>query len=247
MTVSQIIEKDTVVAGNVLKLVNSAMYGRRSPVTSIRNASSLLGMNRLRNAVLGMSITRMWNQLKVPPTWSTARFNLHSVGVAILSDMLAQRVVAEFPEGAFLAGLFHDVGKMLIAIVLRPEYERIMALSLESGRPWVDCEKEVLGFTHADLSSDVVKAWKMPDAIRSAVEDHHSDSNRQNIPHGTLPLAALIHTADGYVNKKGITIEKDQKSDPDASNPLDALGLTHQAELIEDFFAEYDSLTAFFR
>jgi HD-like signal output (HDOD) protein len=64
--IAGIIEKDAVIAGNVLKLVNSAMYGRRDSVTSIRHASSLLGINRLRNAVLGLSLARMWNNVKTP-------------------------------------------------------------------------------------------------------------------------------------------------------------------------------------
>src|ERR1700733_547326 len=74
---SELIEKDTVVAGNLLHLVNSALYARRSTINSVRHAVSLLGINKLRNAVLGMSISRMWNQMRMPKSWSMARFNLH--------------------------------------------------------------------------------------------------------------------------------------------------------------------------
>ena len=73
-----LIEKDPVMAGNLLHLVNSALYARRGSINSVRHALSLLGINKLRNAVLGMSITRMWNQVRTPPSWSMARFNMHS-------------------------------------------------------------------------------------------------------------------------------------------------------------------------
>src|SRR5579884_3619287 len=101
--VADLIEKDTVLAGNVLKIVNSALYGRRGTVNSVRHAVSLLGINKLRNAVLSMSIARMWNSVKTPPGWSMTRFNMHSVAVAILCDLLAQYTSVEYGEGAFIA------------------------------------------------------------------------------------------------------------------------------------------------
>src|SRR6185369_16527006 len=90
--IGDLIEKDTVVAGNVLRLVNSALHGRTGNINSVRHALSILGVDKIRNAVLGMSISRMWNQVRTPPGWSMARFNMHSVSVAILSDLMAQRL-----------------------------------------------------------------------------------------------------------------------------------------------------------
>ena len=85
--IADLIEKDTVLAGNILKLVNSALYGLAGTVNSIRHAVSLLGITKLRNAALSMSVARMWSQVKTPPGWSTPNFNQHSVGVGILSDL----------------------------------------------------------------------------------------------------------------------------------------------------------------
>ena len=65
--IADLIEKDTVLAGNILKLVNSALYGLAGTVNSIRHAVSLLGITKLRNAALSMSVARMWNQVKTPP------------------------------------------------------------------------------------------------------------------------------------------------------------------------------------
>src|SRR5882672_4316133 len=73
--VADLIEKDTVLAGNILRLVNSALYGLPGTVNSIRHAVSLLGINKLRNSTLSMSVSRMWNQVKTPQGWSMARFN----------------------------------------------------------------------------------------------------------------------------------------------------------------------------
>src|ERR1700730_11067454 len=126
--IADLIEKDTVLAGNILRLVNSALYGLPRTVNSILHAVSLLGINKLRNAALSMSVSRMWNQIKTPPGWSMARFNLHSVGVGILSDLLAQRMDVPYGEGAFAAGLFHDLGLLLVAIGLHDEYQQMARL-----------------------------------------------------------------------------------------------------------------------
>src|SRR5579863_6106014 len=146
-----LIEKDAVVAANILHLVNSALYARVGTISSVRHAISLLGTSKLRNAVLGMSIARVWNRVKMPASWSMARFNMHSAAVALLSDLLAQRLPVVYPEGAFVAGLLHDVGRLLIALGLPTEYNRILELSNAGGRSLVDCERSVAGFTHAEL------------------------------------------------------------------------------------------------
>ena len=88
----------------------------------------LLGIAKLRNAALSMSVARMWTQVKTPPGWSTANFNQHSVGVGILSDLLAQRLNVAYAEGAFAAGLFHDLGLLLVAIGLHDEYKQLSLL-----------------------------------------------------------------------------------------------------------------------
>ena len=91
-------------SGNVLRLVNSALYGRRGTVSSVRAAVPMLGINKLRNYVLGISVARLWAKVKTPASWSMKRFNDHSVAVAVMADLLVQRIDVEYPEGAFIAG-----------------------------------------------------------------------------------------------------------------------------------------------
>src|SRR5579863_7288597 len=180
-----LIEKDAVVAANILHLVNSALYARVGTISSVRHAISLLGTTKLRNAVLGMSIARVWNRVRMPATWSMARFNMHSAAVAVLSDLLAQRLPVEYPEGAFVAGLLHDTGRLLIALALPEEYECIRELYTASDRPMTECEQQILGYTHAELSADALKYWNLPEEIRIAVGAHHNSAAPSN---GEIPL-----------------------------------------------------------
>lgn len=242
--IGDLIEKDTVIAGNLLQLVNSALYGRRGTINSVRHALSLLGVEKVRNAVLGMSISRMWRQMKMPGSWSIARFNMHSASVAILCDLVAGRLPVAYPEGAFVAGLLHDVGRMVIAQALPEEYARIEGMVL-SGRPRLDCELEVLGFTHPALSADALEAWNLPAPIRAAVLKHHHGQAPGN---GEVPLSRVLQAADNYVNSTGVSIPL--KPDPDSANPalIEALGLEDGlGRCLTEFQAEYKAMSGFFK
>jgi putative nucleotidyltransferase with HDIG domain len=246
--VADTIEKDTVVAGNILKLVNSAMYGRSAAITSVRHAVSLLGVAKLRNAVFSLSVSRMWSHLRTPPGWSMARFNLHCVGVAILADLMAQRVPVAYAEGAFVAGLFHDLGKLLIAFALPEEYEHIQAAGSQESQ--MECELNELGFTHAELSAEAVAKWKLPAPVRLAVQFHHAPaldcSERRP---GERRLSLALSCANEYVNAAGIT--GDGKAQSGAREPLSYLAPLELDEvsscLVKDFEQEFEAITPFFR
>jgi HD-like signal output (HDOD) protein len=248
-----LIEKDTVVAGNLLHLVNSALYARRGSINSVRHALSLLGINKLRNAVLGMSITRMWNQVKTPPTWSMARFNMHSAASAILSDMLAQKLDVEYAEGAFVAGLFHDVGRLLFALGLREEYTLITDMHEASGKPLLLCEVEVTGLVHPDLSAEALNVWNLPEPIQNAVRHHHTpEQDPMAAEPGRIALSRVLDAANQYVNSMGVSILKPKPGKLiDCSDPLLIEGLGLSPDLLQTVLAEYkhefEAMAAFFR
>src|SRR5579884_1683889 len=218
-SVSDHIEKDTVLAGNVLKIVNSALYGRRGTVNSVRHAVSMLGIRRLRNAVLGISIARMWATTKTPPGWSMSRFNLHSVAVGVLSDLLAQQSRVDYGEGAFVAGLLHDVGLLVLAVALPDEYSEVERLYTLGERSWCECELEIIGVTHPEVSAQALAVWNLPEPIRAAVTEHHRIAAA---PEGDSPvplrLGAVLFAANGYVNSTGNSIHM-QHSEADGPDP----------------------------
>jgi HD-like signal output (HDOD) protein len=242
-----LIEKDTVVAGNIMHLVNSALYARRATITSVRHALALLGMDKVRNTLLGMSISRMWGQVKTPPAWSMARFNRHSAAVAVLSDQIASRVMADCPEGAFVAGLLHDLGRLLIALGLPDEFARLMKLHEHSEKSWTDCERELLGFTHAELSAKALVVWKFPEQVQIAVRDHHCPSPFQ--VGGTVPLSAIVDAANQYVNSTGDSIVAGKVVGAEDAGAIAALGIPEESlgRLLADFQTEQAAMAAFFR
>jgi HD-like signal output (HDOD) protein len=245
--IADLIEKDTVLAGNILRLVNSALFGLPGTINSIRHAVSLLGITKLRNATLSMSVARMWNQLKTPPGWSTARFNLHSVGVAIMADLIGQRLAVGYAEGAFAAGLFHDLGLLLIAVGLPEEYKQISLLCQQDQKWKLEYEIEVLGTTHTELSAEALAAWNLPQPIQTAVrylDKPELDPGRQA---ADMPLSRVLHVADAYVKAIGTSVSLFEAKSDDAKSVLEPLKLGDSLPaLLQEFENEFGAIKPYF-
>ena len=245
---SDLIEKDTALAGNILKLVNSALYSLPGTVNSVRHAVSLLGVNKLRNATLSMSVARMWKQVKTPQGWSMGSFNLHSAGVAILSDLLAQKLQVEYAEGAFAAGLFHDLGWLLVALGCPEEFKQI-ALLCRHGERWAaEYELQVLGTSHADLSADALAVWNLPQPIQAAVRFHKAPELDPAAGRGKqVALSRVINVADHYLEKMGSTISVYETNRDGAPELPDVLGLgIGLAVVLEQFESEFAAIKPYF-
>jgi HD-like signal output (HDOD) protein len=245
---ADLIEKDTVLAGNVLRLVNSALYGLCGTVSSIRHAISLLGVGKLRNAMLSMSVSRMWRQLKTPPGWSMADFNLHAVAAAILSDLLAQRLPVNYAEGAFAAGLFHDLGLLLIALGSPDEFQAVEQLHRESAKSAIECELEVLGLTHAELSAEALAAWNLPLPIQMAVRYHDTPSlDPSPLEPNELSLSRVLHGADVYVRSIGNSHSFFEAQPGEGYAALEALGVGSRLHLVlGEFDNEFSAIKPYF-
>ncbi len=246
--ISDLIEKDTVLAGNVLRLVNSALYGLRGTVNSIRHAVSLLGISKLRNATLSMSVARMWSQVKTPPGWSMASFNLHSVAVAILSDLLAQRRAVEYSEGAFAAGLFHDLGLLLVALGLPDEYQQICLLHQQSPKWILEYERQVLGLTHVELSAEALATWNLPEPIQIAVRYTGTpDLDPTPVEPDEILLSRVLNASDRYVNGIGTSLSLFQGTPEDGQLALESLGLGERLPtVISEFENEFSAIQSYF-
>ena len=244
-----LIQKDTVLAGNVLKTVNSALYGCSGTISSVNHAIAIMGLAKLRNTALGFSVNRMWKNIRTPRGWSMSRFNLHSVATAMMADMIVERVAVEFAEGAFVGGLLHDIGKLLIAIALVDQYENITrlmeALPPDDVRTAEDCETEFLGVNHCELSAAALENWKLPNPIRLAVLHHHQPKSVPKELAGgyQFHLADIIHAADATVKDLDITIGLPRKGYvvPSVHPALVNLGLADRApKLVADFLTEFE-------
>ncbi len=244
--IAVLIEKDSVLSGNVLRCVNSAYYGLPSRVTSIRHAVALLGFATVRNQAVAFSVRRLVKNSRTPPARLYARYGQHSLACAMLSERLAELLEVADAEAAFPSGLFHDIGKLLILATF-PELLRSIVELFEQGTgDYEQAELEVLGLTHSQVSRMVLEKWKLPQCILQAVEYHHRPADA---PAGsTVALADIVHAADLYVNELGLQMLPTKRSgDPSAEQALHEIGLAERMPaIVEQFKKEYGGLGSLF-
>lgn len=246
--VAELIEKDIMLAGNILQLVNSPLYATRGNVSSVRHAISILGVNKLRNAVMSVSAAQMWQSLKIPSGWQMSDFNRHSISVAILADLLSQHLTVKDGSGAFVAGLFHDLGLLLIAAGLPEEYKQISSLCEQDSQASLQHELQVLGTTHAELSAEALAVWNLPTPIQAAVRYHiqpelDPDASTPN----AVALSRLLHAADAYVGgaQSSFCVLDDGARGSDHS--LESLGLGDQVPgVVSEFENELAAIQPYF-
>ena len=174
---------------------------------------------------------------------------MHSAATAVLSDLIAQRLPVKYPEGAFVAGLLHDLGRQMIALRLTDDYARIVCMC-ETGRLYLECEEEILGFTHAELSADALDVWNLPEPIRTAVRYHHATAlDDSKLNPGEIALSRVVDAANRYVNSVGISILPESEPGPADITPMESLGLEPDRveTLLVEFKVEYDAMVSFFR
>jgi HD-like signal output (HDOD) protein len=240
--VAELIEKDTVLAGNILALVNSALYGLRGRVHSIRHAVAILGTNALRNAVLSMSVSSLWKKVKTPQEYSMRQFNLNAVAVAFLCDLLARRLQVENADGAFVAGLFHDLGRLLTAIGLPDEYEQLRILYAESETSTLELERRLLGFVLPELSAEALAKWNIPLPIQISVRfQDMPDLDPSPRKGAQIHLSQILHSARGHINRSGIA--PSIQAHAEYGLPLESLPLgTRLDSVLTDFGKEFASI-----
>lgn len=163
--------KDPVLAARVLRVANSSFFGTDKPATDLITSVRRMGTQGVRNIVLGLLVMDHFSYLN-EHGFHFERYWEHTVGTAILAESLARLVNHPQPEHMFLAGLLHDLGRLVLLSLLPDSYSEIMKTARETGRDLSESEQQSLGITHAEVTRSVLHAWRVPQNIIEAAGDH---------------------------------------------------------------------------
>jgi hypothetical protein len=165
-----------------------------------------------------------------------------------MSDLVAQRRAVSYAEGAFAAGLFHDLGLLLVALGLPEEYKEISQLCQQSDKTPLECEMQVLGLTHAELSSLALAAWNLPRQIQMAVRYQDTpDLDPSETEPNELALSTILNASDGYINDIGTTISLYDGKPKNGQVPLDSLSLGERLpSVLTEFEGEFTAMKRYF-
>jgi HD-like signal output (HDOD) protein len=241
-----LIERDPLLSAQILAIGNSAAFGRAQQISSIQHAIAMIGMGAVRKFALARSISNLFGRRKLARSFSITRFNLHSVATGMFLELLAEYVPLEDAEDAFLAGLFHDVGKLVIAAALPEEYESILIASAVTEEPLLESERRMLQTDHAELSALAVDYWGLGEPIRSAAAYHHEPEKSPAVL-GKISLAMAVSKVDAVLNAAGMSLLAPPPIQQEVP-PLEFDGFSlDQAVLIQRFTQEWTTTGAMFR
>jgi putative nucleotidyltransferase with HDIG domain len=192
-TLAAKLARDPALSAKTLRLANSSFYGMSTRITTIAQAVSVLGMHSLRTLITACAIT---GSFAAPTTldFDFPAFWRHAIATAAAARTLAPPARQD-PDTAFLAGLLHDLGT-LVLVTCRPEaYRAVLAYQRAHDCLSTPAQQAVFGTDHAAIGSALAAHWKFPASIQAAVADHHRDAPGYAAD-AALPLPALIALAD---------------------------------------------------
>jgi HD-like signal output (HDOD) protein/ActR/RegA family two-component response regulator len=232
--IAKIVEQDVGISAKILQLVNSAFFGIADSIANIRHAVIYLGINTLRSLVFSLEIFRVF-ELKTPlPGFSLERLERHA--------RLAAHVAARLPvpkhlaDIAIVAGMLHDVGKLILAWKLPDRFKKLLAEAAKERCPLYKVEEREFGFSHAAIGAYLLGLWGLPYILVEAVALHHRPNRVPHYNFDTVPAVyvanLLAHELEGHSSQVPLEngIEADQEE-------LAALG-------VEKDFAAWRALAA---
>jgi putative nucleotidyltransferase with HDIG domain len=188
--INKVIRQDIALSARILRLVNSSFYGFPRRISSITHAVVILGFNTVRNVALSAFVLDAFNAKDLP--FGHREFWIHSLGVGVSANAMARLRGSADAEDAFIAGLLHDVGKIVLHQHARTQFAAALMEVKEKDCLLVDAERDVLGLTHAQVGSMLLDAWHLPPRIVEAVERHHAPETSTE----ARELTAIVHVAD---------------------------------------------------
>lgn len=192
--IGTIIAKDIGLTTKILKTVNSSFFGLRQQIIHPAKAVSMLGLDLIKAIVLTSGTFDKFKHVKVPG-FSLEQMWEHAMLTGTFAKIIAQegKLERQDADTAFMAGLLHDIGKLLIAAHFPDSFAVIHKLAQKISIPIVEAEAKVIGTNHSCVGAYLLGLWGLPEAILDATAFHH---NHDNWSATKLNPAAIIHIAN---------------------------------------------------
>jgi HD-like signal output (HDOD) protein len=223
--VVNIVEQDVAISAKILQLVNSAFFGLPREVSSVRTAVSFLGIDMLQNLVLSAGVFTSFDQLARLPGFSCEGLQAHS--------QLTAKIAGQIPASshvrgiAVVAGLLHDVGKLVLATCAPAHFSRALAGAQAEGLPLYAVETDLMGVSHAEVGAYLLGIWGLPSPVVEAVAHHH---HPDRVPQDSLDAVGIVYISNilaHQVTDRAPSAESEPQTEIDADY-LERLGVSEQ-------------------
>ena len=242
----EVIESDESLSARVMKIANSVFFDRGGGSKTIEDAVQVIGIQELRCLLNACSLTEIF------PSRHSARQQIwaNDVATGIAARSLARKLMPSKEDFAFLAGLMHDIGKLLLIQQAEVKYARVLTL-VQQGLSFCEAEEDIFAFNHAEAGSLIGEKWKFDEDLIEAIQNHHIPINIAETNKTNLKVSQLIQIADlachaiGLGHPKGFGTLQNKASEG-LSEVWTVTGLTNEdlkqfkENLKESFDNEYD-------
>ncbi len=233
---AKVVASDPAVAARVLKISNSSFYGCQRQIQSLSMAIVVLGFSTLKSLVVAASVKQVYKPfgLTEQMLWE------HSFGAGLAARIIASRTRLANEEEAFLAGLFHDIGKTIMNTLDRDKFQLVIQKCYNDGLLFEEAEKNVYPFSHEEVGAYVIKKWNFPDILFSAIMQHHTLEFNPNEDLYVINLTAVVNLADQFCNRLGIGVREPQDDLNPATSKAAEISKLGQNRILEllDIFQE---------
>jgi len=216
----QVIADDQAMAARILKIANSALYGCSRKIKTLTDAIVMLGFNTIRSLVVTSATRNMYLKggksmgLKERLLWE------HSMGCAMAAKLLVGARHPHLAEEAFLAGLMHDIGKLVLNQYASDAFDRVVQDVYNEGRMFLDVERELLGFDHTEVGALLVNKWKLSTQLEEAIRHHHNEEAFT----ADRPVICYLDLANNLCKREGVGFVELPELDLMALKSTQALG-----------------------
>jgi len=210
--IAETLKTDAALAAEVLRLANSPLVDVRYEVTSILQALAMLGVGRVQNLIMTLSLSKYLRQ--AGHTVAMLRSWRHNLACALASRHFAESFGTD-PSQAYYAGLFHDIGRLAFLVLEPTFYDQ----AITGGNDLDKLERSHFGMDHCEAGSWVVKNWHLPNVFIDVALHHHDPSA------GHPRLVLLVHTACVIANRLGFYLAEVKEEGPEPE-PTEELGLS---------------------
>jgi HD-like signal output (HDOD) protein len=193
--ISTIIATDPGLTARLLRIVNSAYFGFPSKIETVSHAIGVVGLEQLNNLVISTVIMERFKGIP-DSVINMDSFWRHSIACGLAAKIISTHREEMNTEKFFVAGMLHDIGRLIIALAAPFNILSIFMRCKSESIPLQDSEKNILGFTHADVGKHLLKSWDLPVFHQELVGNHHLPGKNPTF----AKEASIIHVADHIVN-----------------------------------------------
>lgn len=199
LDLARTILEDQALTARLLRLVNSPFYGFPRRIATVTEAVTVLGFQPVRNLLFTASVVDLLVTDETPDFSPTGLWE-HSVATAVAAGLLARYARHEDREEVFVAGLLHDVGKLVLFHFAPKEFLHALQAARSEDIAIRAAEQRVFGFTHDQAGRLLAEHWKLPVRLSEAIGYHH----RPDLAQVGKREAAIVHAADILARALGL-------------------------------------------